>query len=95
MEEEEYPLFRGSVSGRVTGQTKAMVVVYDAVEQEFDLQNLGYLFHAETNEDGSFFIENIRPGSYDIVAYPLAGHGSENLARKSITVEAGGRNCVG
>ncbi|XP_048523313.1 rhamnogalacturonate lyase isoform X1 [Dendroctonus ponderosae] len=95
VEDEEYPLSRGSVSGRVTGQTKAMVVVYDAVEQQFDLQNLGYLFHAETNEDGTFAIENIRPGSYDVVAYPLAGHGSENLARKSITVEAGGLRDVG
>lgn len=91
VEEAEYPLERGNVSGNVTGQTKAMVVVYDSLEEEFDLQTLGYLYHTETDEDGSFTIENIRPGDYQVVAYPLAGQGSENLARQNVTINANGK----
>lgn len=91
VEEEEYPLERGSISGNVTGQTKAMVVVYDSLEEEFDLQTLGYLYHTETDQDGGFTIQNIRPGDYQVVAYPLAGQGSDNLARQNVTIRASGK----
>ncbi|KAL1512844.1 hypothetical protein ABEB36_002362 [Hypothenemus hampei] len=86
IDDKEYPLKRGSVSGKVTGQLKAMVVVYDSTQEEFDLQTLGYLYNTETDSNGGFVLNNIRPGNYQIVAYPLAGHGIENIARKNITV---------
>lgn len=91
VEEDEYPLVRGSVTGKVTGQTKAMVVVYDSLEEEFDRQTLGYLYHTETDQDGGFIIENIRPGDYQVVAYPLAGQGSDNLARQNVTISPNGK----
>ncbi|XP_050311298.1 rhamnogalacturonate lyase-like [Anthonomus grandis grandis] len=88
VDDPDYPLSRGTVSGKITGQTKAMVVVYDDKEHEFDVQSLGYLYHIESEADGSFSIKNIRPGDYQLVAYPLAGQGSENLVRMNISVNA-------
>ncbi|KAL1490002.1 hypothetical protein ABEB36_013918 [Hypothenemus hampei] len=86
--DNEYPTARGTVKGTVTGQTKAAVVLYDTTES-FDDQQLGYLFNTETDSSGSFTLTNVRPGTYNIAAYPLAGQGSENLAKATVTVTAG------
>lgn len=86
-------LNRGTVSGTVTGQTKAMVVLYDTTE-DFQDQQLGYLYNVETDSSGSYSISHVRPGTYNVAAYPLAGHGSENLAKSTVTVTAGKKSTV-
>ncbi|XP_050296914.1 rhamnogalacturonate lyase-like [Anthonomus grandis grandis] len=93
--DSDYPLSRGSVSGTVSGQKSAMVVLWDDTTKTFEQQSLGHLYNTKTNSDGSFSIANIRPGSYLVAAYPLAGHGSDNLATSSVTVTAGGTANVG
>lgn len=87
--DKEYPLKRGTLTGRVSGQLKAQVVLCSSTNEQFDLQTKGYSFNAKTDANGHFTIKNIRPGSYRLVAYPLAGHGSENQPHKYITINEG------
>ncbi|ENN82424.1 hypothetical protein YQE_01201, partial [Dendroctonus ponderosae] len=92
--DNDYPLIRGSVSGKVTGQTKAAITLYDSTEEQYDLQQLGYLYATTTDANGNFVINNVRPGFYKIVAYPVAGQGSENLAEQTVTITAGASEIV-
>lgn len=70
-----------------------MVVLYDTTE-DFQDQQLGYLYNVETDSSGGFSISNVRPGTYNVAAYPLAGQGSENLATSTVTVTAGQQSTV-
>lgn len=70
-----------------------MVVLYDTTE-DFQDQQLGYLYNVETDSSGSYTISNVRPGTYSVAAYPLAGQGSENLATSTVTVTAGQKSTV-
>ncbi|ENN76667.1 hypothetical protein YQE_06846, partial [Dendroctonus ponderosae] len=87
-------LCRGQVSGTVSGQKSATVVLWDSTGEEFDQQQLGYLYAAETDSKGYYAISNVRPGSYRIAAYPTAGLGSDSLDESTVTVTAGGREHV-
>ncbi|XP_033229104.1 rhamnogalacturonate lyase-like [Belonocnema kinseyi] len=89
MHETDYPLKRGSLTGRITGPPRSMVVLSSSLKEEFDLQTLGYSYSIETNENGDFQLENIRPGIYKLTAYPIAGYGIGFQAEKQITVTAG------
>lgn len=66
-------------------------MLYDSTET-FDDQQLGYAFTTESDSSGSYTLTNVRPGTYNVVAYPLAGQGSENLATSTVTVTAGRPN---
>ncbi|ERL90544.1 rhamnogalacturonate lyase [Dendroctonus ponderosae] len=92
--DDEYPYYRGQVSGTVSGQKSATVVLWDSTGEEFDQQQLGYLYAAETDSKGYYAISNVRPGSYRIAAYPTAGLGSDSLDESTVTVTAGGREHV-
>ncbi|KAH1026428.1 hypothetical protein HUJ05_000098 [Dendroctonus ponderosae] len=91
--DDAYPRSRGTVTGKITGQPKAAVMLYDSTET-FDDQQLGYAFTTESDSSGSYTLTNVRPGTYNVVAYPLAGQGSENLATSTVTVAAGGTATV-
>ncbi|ENN76669.1 hypothetical protein YQE_06848, partial [Dendroctonus ponderosae] len=91
--DDAYPRTRGTVTGKITGQPKAAVMLYDSTET-FDDQQLGYAFTTESDSSGSYTLTNVRPGTYNVVAYPLAGQGSENLATSTVTVAAGGTATV-
>lgn len=87
--DSDYPLNRGSVTGQVIGQVNSEVVLWSSTSEAFDIQTKGYLYYTKTNKNGSFILENIRPGNYRLIAYPLAGHASEIVAEQNITVSEG------
>lgn len=80
---------RGSISGIVTGQTSATVTLWDSLDEDFNVQQLGYLYKTNTNLSGHYSINNVRPGSYRIVTYPTAGQGCENMSEDYIYIAAG------
>ncbi|XP_033229094.1 rhamnogalacturonate lyase-like [Belonocnema kinseyi] len=89
MKEADYPLKRGALTGRIIGPPRSMVVLSSSLKEEFDLQTLGYSYSTETNGNGDFHLENIRPGRYKLTAYPIAGYGIGFQAEKQITITAG------
>ncbi|KAH1019234.1 hypothetical protein HUJ04_009081 [Dendroctonus ponderosae] len=91
----EYPTSRGKVSGNVSGQKSATVVLWDSTGEEFALQELGYLYSTQTDSTGYYAFDKVRPGNYRIAAYPTAGLGSDSLDESTVTVEAGATQHVG
>jgi len=73
----------------VSGQKSATVVLWDSVNEEFDQQELGYLYSTQTDSNGYYLLENVRPGYYRIAAYPTAGLGSDSIDESTVTVTAG------
>ena len=89
MNEKDYPLIRGQLTGRVIGPERIMVVLHSSLTERFDWQTQGYTYNTETREDGLFVINNIRPGEYKLTAYPLSGYGIGNLVEKEVTITEG------
>ena len=89
MNDPDYPLNRASLEGKVVSPVQAMVVLSSSLKEPFDLQTLGYSYHTETEKDGSFSIDNIRPGKYKLTAYPIEGYGIGAEAEKVITISEG------
>lgn len=66
-----YPLARGTVSGRlhIAGESTAnALLVLAQPGQYWQLQSKGYEFWTRAHDDGSFAISRIRPGSYALYA---------------------------
>lgn len=91
VEDAEYPIKRGSVQGSITGQLRAMTILYDSFDEKFDVQTKGYLYYNESNEKGDFELHNVRPGDYILVVYPVAGQGSENIVMQNVSVASEGQ----
>ncbi|XP_033222742.1 rhamnogalacturonate lyase-like [Belonocnema kinseyi] len=89
MNESDYPLKRGTLSGRITGPPQSMVVLSSSLRENFDMQTLGYSYSKQTRKDGTFKIGKIRPGMYKLTAYPVAGFGIGYQSEKIIKITAG------
>ena len=89
MTDLDYPLERGILNGTVTGPSRSMVVISSSLNETFDQQTLGYSYYAETQENGEFGINNIRPGAYLITAYPLSGYGIGIQVEKNLNITVG------
>ncbi|XP_033223157.1 rhamnogalacturonate lyase-like [Belonocnema kinseyi] len=61
MDDMDYPLKHGSLAGQITGPPRSMVVLSSSLTELFDLQALGYSYSTETDENGDFQLERIRP----------------------------------
>lgn len=96
-----YPTSRGSVTGTLTisdpdyFHTDKFQVVLAQTGSKPILQSDGYQFWAETDDEGSFTIGNVRPGSYSLWAYALNGSATGYFEQRNIEVTAGGNNDVG
>ena len=89
MNDPDYPLNRASLEGKVVSPVRAMIVLTSSLTEPFDLQTLGYSYHTETEKDGSFSFDNIRPGKYKLTAYPIEGYGIGAEAEKLTTISEG------
>ncbi|MBN2213657.1 MAG: T9SS type A sorting domain-containing protein [Bacteroidales bacterium] len=77
LENELYPLQRTKVKGKIylpygLSPDKTQVVL---AQPDIDIYDQGkdYLFWSKTDDDGSFTINHVRPGSYTLYAYATAG----------------------
>ena len=89
MSDSDYPLKRGELKGKVTSPVRSMVVLSSSLMEEFDLQVLGYSYSTETDENGDFQLEKIRPGEYKLTAYPIEGYGIGYQSEKLINITEG------
>ena len=84
-----YPKARTTVSGRIqqTGFSAVplQVVLAQPNRDVYD-QGDSYIFQTVTEADGSFTIDNVRPGTYTLTAYALGGSNTGQLTRNGIVV---------
>ncbi len=76
MQNDAYPLQRGSVRGRIVearGRSAAGAMVVLAEPGQLLDQGYGYIFWAQADADGAFHIRNVRPGSYALHVYATQG----------------------
>ena len=88
----DYPLLRGAVSGRVKladGQSArgAWVVLTAPEEKDWCQGAIGYEFWTRADADGKFTIGKVRPGAYTLFA--SGGNQFEDLRKEGIKVSAG------
>lgn len=81
-----YPLDRRTLKGRIIDNIKATVVIHSSLEEEFDKQTLGYSYFTNTDENGYFQINNIRPNDYKINIYPISGYNCEVLLTSTVSL---------
>ncbi|MBD7910756.1 polysaccharide lyase family protein [Clostridium cibarium] len=94
--EELYPLERGTVKGKLISKDgrdvgNAMVVLAKD-GGEFLRQKGDYIFYNKADSDGNFEIEKVRPGEYTLYAYATHGTITRQLEKKDIEVLAGELN---
>lgn len=90
MQHENYPLLRGTASGRlVINKQPAMAgtkIILAAGGIDWQAQSRGYFYTATTETDGSFTIENIRSGKYTLYAY--GSNQTEEFVKNNIEIRA-------
>ena len=98
MNDAEYPLHRGEVSGTLKlydGSRPAAnaLLVLTAPEPNWQVQILNYIFSTRADANGHFTIPNVRPGSYTLfAAIPGA---TDEFRQDNITVAADGKVNLG
>lgn len=93
MQHELFPLKRGNVKGRITldksfGTTRFQVVLAQS-GSSFTQQGNDYQYWAETDTEGIFTIENVRPGNYALYAYALNGEATGIFEKDGIEIKTG------
>jgi rhamnogalacturonan endolyase len=99
MKNDEYPLTvdRGAVNGilQLTEGTKAKQahVILAAPGIDWQAQAKGYMFFTKTDDNGSFTLKNVRPGTYCLYTYGCDI--TDEFSKQNIIVTAGKINDIG
>ncbi len=92
-ENELYPIDRATVKGTVKvnghSQPGSVKVVLGQPGKEIIRQGKSYMFWSETDSEGNFEIENVRPGNYALYAYALEGDITDELEQDNVEISAG------
>jgi rhamnogalacturonan endolyase len=94
--ETNYPIARGSVSGRlhILGESSSNALMVLAQPGSYwQWQSEGYQFWTRAAADGSFTIPKVRPGNYTLYTYVPGIVGEYSLAK--VTVSADQTNSLG
>ena len=93
MKHELFPLKRGKVKGRITIEksfnTNRFQVILAQPGSSFTQQGNDYQYWTETDAQGNFTIQNIRPGNYSLYAYALNGEATGIFEKDDISVKTG------
>jgi rhamnogalacturonan endolyase len=89
MQNENYPLIRGTVSGRLTVNNKAAtagthIILADS-KYDWQAQSRGYIYYTTTEEGGLFTIPQVRPGQYTLYAY--GSNQTEEFVKTNVAVK--------
>jgi rhamnogalacturonan endolyase len=91
MQHPEYPLDRGSVSGRLWVNTNYAkpnsYIILASPGYDWQAQGRSYIYYARTNANGEFSISHVRPGKYTLYAY--GSDQTEEFQQPNITVKKG------
>ncbi len=93
VKEEQYPLKRGTVSGRLV-MTQARSaggaeVILAGPGVDIQHEKAGYIFYTQADKDGKFTLKNVRPGNYELTAYMQSGAITQELKKTGIAVKPG------
>jgi rhamnogalacturonan endolyase len=91
LKDAEYPLERGTATGRVVGAKgpiKDALVVMTTPHTDWQVQILDYNFSTRTDANGKFSLGKLRPGKYQLVVH-APGH-FEMWDRQDVEVKANG-----
>jgi rhamnogalacturonan endolyase len=93
-----YPISRATVTGRIIlqdnfGTTRLRVALAQPGTNPL-VQGTDYQYWAETDAEGNFTIDKVRPGSYALYAYALNGSATGKLVTGSYVITAG-ENALG
>ncbi|MBU3178815.1 hypothetical protein KPL47_21115 [Clostridium estertheticum] len=85
-----YPLERSNVSGKLIithnrSSEDAMVVLAKS-GGEFIRQKGDYIFYSQSDKEGKFLINNVRPGTYTLYAYATKGDVTRQLSKDYIVI---------
>lgn len=84
-----YPTTRSTVTGTLkvgnNYDASPVRIVLSKTSEPYN-EGDGYIYWAETETDGSFAIENVRPGTYVLTAYALTGGNTSQLTKSNIVV---------
>lgn len=91
MEEELYPIERSNVKGKLVSpdgrEVNNAMVVLAKDGGEFLRQKGDYIFYTQTDEEGGFNLEKIRPGKYTLYAYATHGTITRQLEKNNVKIE--------
>jgi len=89
MQNEEYPLHRGTVTGKlqIDGRpASSSVIILAQPGWDWQAQGKSYIFSTHTEADGSFELQNVRPGNYCL--YAFGDNSTDELKQENIPVTA-------
>lgn len=86
---ELYPLDRATVSGtiKVKSYSEQKLRVVLAPSKDVYNEGKGYIYWAETDDNGNFSIPNVRKDTYTLTAYALTGINTDELVKTGIVVD--------
>ncbi len=74
IKDKNYQFNRKEVKGKIKSNFDYTVVLSSSLNEYFDKQTLGYLYHTNINKNNEFYFKNVRPGKYNINIYPINGY---------------------
>ncbi len=88
LEDKNYNINRKKIYGNIKNinNKKYQIILSSSLDEEFDKQTLGYLYHTINLNDGSFKIKNIIPNKYMLYIYPLNGVNNDFLFKKIVNL---------
>ncbi|NII25283.1 hypothetical protein HB364_09335 [Pseudoflavitalea sp. X16] len=97
MQHARYPLARGAVQGKLLVDNQPAAagthIILAAPGYDWQAQSQGYIFATRTAADGSFTLQQVRPGNYTLYAYGSNQTGEFNKA--NVVVNAGNTTALG
>lgn len=84
-----YPLKRFNVSGRINlHRNYKLTVVLSQGKENFSKASAGYIYYADTDENGLFSISNVRKGTYKLTAFTCEGDLPGEFIKDDIVIDS-------
>lgn len=88
MKEDLYPQKRAIIQGQIDFPEKyKLTVVLSQGEENFSKASAGYIYYADTDENGLFRLENVRKGKYKLTTYSREGEIPGEFIVKQIDID--------
>jgi rhamnogalacturonan endolyase len=88
-DEAGYPLKRANVAGSIGGRSKETFnVTLTQQEGDPEQQTLGYAYATQSEANGSYHFDAVRPGSYWLTVYSANGYDQGTLYQQEVKIEA-------
>jgi rhamnogalacturonan endolyase len=86
VDDARYITQRTNISGYMIAKEKVSISLSSSINEQNDMQTLGYLYQTETNNKGFFTFRNVKPGIYRMHVYANEGSQPGLLLDKLVSV---------